>query len=349
LILLIRTYLIPALLLFVSCSSLKTLPEKVPGSEAKIVTEPDWVTARLITGPNATGLDSLLKTVTAPLRGESILAMMEPHLDDSSRLLLSPIVENSLSPEERSRQLTHFKQVGNKTVLTFTLDTLTIRTKLTSVLKTYNPSAAIEPLFQVHPAIPDFRRFQTVSLLLPCDGVPVPKKASRLPNAPREYRSGVHRGIDFFASWGTPVRSVADGVVIRADKSYKEIAPEFREALLNAAHAIGHTPSDLFNSILVGKAVIIDHGLNLFPGYRTITIYAHLSYINPAIQPGYQIKAGEVFGKTGNTGTRASTLGTREGSHLHWELILQDAGGEYYFGEGLPYPELYSTLTALFQ
>ena len=33
-----------------------------------------------------------------------------------------------------------------------------------------------------------------------------------IPNAPRNYRNGTHRGLDFFANWGTPVRSVADGV-----------------------------------------------------------------------------------------------------------------------------------------
>ncbi len=321
-----------------------------PATGAEIVTGPDLITVRLIVNSNAAGIDSFINTATTPLRGSEILTIMEPNLEDSSRVLLNPVVENSLSSKERSRQLTQFSQTGDKTVLTFTLDTLAIRLKLATIFKTYTPSASIvEPLFQDHPAIPDFKRFQAVSLLLPCQGIPVPKKASRLPNAPREYRSGVHRGIDFFTTWGTPVRSVADGIVIRADRSYEEIAPEFRKALLSAAHETGHTPSDIFNSILVGKAVIIDHGFDLFPGYRAITIYAHLSYINPSIRPGYRIRAGEVFGQTGNTGTRASTLGTREGSHLHWELILQDAGGEYYFGEGLPYPELYSALTALFQ
>ena len=37
-------------------------------------------------------------------------------------------------------------------------------------------------------------------LLLPCKKVKIPKRASRLPNAPRTYRNGTHKGIDFFAT-----------------------------------------------------------------------------------------------------------------------------------------------------
>ena len=61
------------------------------------------------------------------------------------------------------------------------------------------------------------------------------------------------------------------------------------------------------------------------------------------------IKAGEIFGKSGNSGTEPSTLGTRRESHLHWELILQDAGGEYYFGRDLDYDKLVIALSNLFE
>ena len=49
-----------------------------------------------------------------------------------------------------------------------------------------------------------------LKLLLPCKGVKLPTRASRLPNAPRDYRNGTHRGVDFFANWGTEIRAVAD-------------------------------------------------------------------------------------------------------------------------------------------
>ena len=120
----------------------------------------------------------------------------------------------------------------------------------------------------------------SLKLQLPCDDIPVPKRAMRLPNAPRDYRSGIHRGIDFFANWGTPVRAVADGIIIRADQDYEEIPADFREGLLETSAKVGHTPSDIFNSILLGQAIFIDHGFDLVPGFRAITIYAHLSLIH---------------------------------------------------------------------
>ena len=185
-------------------------------------------------------------------------------------------------------------------------------------------------------------------LILPCDGVSVPKKASRLPNAPRKYRNGTHRGIDFFANWGTPVRAVADAHVIRADHNYIENPADFRVSLLSATTKVGATPSDIFNSILLGKAVFLDHGFGLIPGFRVISIYAHLSSIEDSISPGSFIKEGQLIGKSGNTGTRESTLGTKKESHLHWEMILQKDEKEIYLGKGIPNPLLYETLKRIF-
>ena len=155
----------------------------------------------------------------------------------------------------------------------------------------------------------------SLKILLPCANVPVPKRTMRLPNAPRDYRSGTHKGVDFFANWGTPVRSVADGIVVRSDKHYEEVPSDFRENLLKSSARIGSTPSDIFNNVLLGKAVFLDHGFDLIPGFRTITIYAHLSSIEKGIKAGQKIKQGELLGKSGNTGMRESTLGSKAGSH----------------------------------
>ena len=142
---------------------------------------------------------------------------------------------------------------------------------------------------------------------------------------------------------------MADGIVIRSDLNYKEVKPDFRVEMLRRTATLGRTPSDIFNELLLGQAVIIDHGFDLFPGFRVITIYAHLSYIKPNIKPGYTIKSGEIFAKSGNTGSSPSTLGSRDQSHLHWELILQDSRGEYYFGQALGYDALQDALNELFQ
>ena len=189
----------------------------------------------------------------------------------------------------------------------------------------------------------------SLRLLLPCEGIPVPKRTMRLPNAPRSYRNGIHKGIDFFANWGTPIRTVASGVVVRSDQSYKEVPADFREEMLKASSKVGNTPSDIFNNILLGKSVFIDHGFDLVPGFRVISIYAHLSHINKNIKPGYNIQAGELIGNSGNTGMRESTLGSKAGSHLHWEMILQKEKEEIYLGRGMPNPELYNMLKRIFK
>ena len=205
------------------------------------------------------------------------------------------------------------------------------------------------PLQKIEPSgMPILAHFDSLELLLPCRGVPVPKRASRLPNAPRTYRSGTHRGIDFFANWGTSIFTPAGGVVVRADHDYKEVPPKFRVDLLEESAQVGQTPSDVFHNILLGKAVFLDHGFDLVPGYRVITIYAHMSTIDKNIIPGARVDRGDFLGRSGNTGTKDSTLGRRAGAHLHWELILQDANGEYYMGQGFPYSDLYKMLNRIF-
>ena len=94
--------------------------------------------------------------------------------------------------------------------------------------------------------------------------------------------------------------------------------------------------------------MFLDHGFDLVPGFRVITIYAHLSHIENNVNPGNLIKGGDFVGNSGNTGMRESTLGSRAGSHLHWEMILQQGEQEIYLGHNIPNPELYNMLTAIF-
>ena len=213
-----------------------------------------------------------------------------------------------------------------------------------SILGTIKEKAILEKEIKVF----DIDWVKDLRLILPCENIPVPKRTMRLPNALRNYRNGIHRGIDFFANWGTPIRAVADGVVIRSDLHYEEVSPSFRENVLKSSARVGKTPSDIFNSILLGQSVFLDHGFNLIPDFRVISIYAHLSHINPDIKPGRLVKSGEVFAKSGNSGVKESTLGSRAGSHLHWELILQKDKEEIYLGKDIPNPELYNMLTSIF-
>jgi murein DD-endopeptidase MepM/ murein hydrolase activator NlpD len=118
--------------------------------------------------------------------------------------------------------------------------------------------------------------------------------------------------------------------------------------MLDASAKVGHTPSDIFNNVLLGQAIFLDHGFDLIPGFRTISIYAHLSHINENIKPGTKIKMGDVMGKTGNSGIRESTLGSRAGAHLHWEMILQKDEQEIYLGKDVSNPDLYEMLNRIF-
>lgn len=92
-----------------------------------------------------------------------------------------------------------------------------------------------------------------------------------------------HEGTDFVGPYGTPILATADGVVGRAD------------------YYGGY-----------GNTVTLKHGY----GYETL--YAHMSEV--AVQPGAQVKRGDVLGYLGNTG-RSS------GPHLHY--------GVYYKGEAI--------------
>ena len=204
------------------------------------------------------------------------------------------------------------------------------KNSILSVISNINKKDSLE----IIPETFDLSWVDSLRLLLPCDNILPPKRTMRLPNAPRDYRSGIHRGIDFFANWGTPVKAVSDGVVIRADHGYEEVPADFRVNMLSASAKVGNTPSDIFNSVLLGRAIFLDHGFDLIPGFRVITIYAHLSHIDKNITPGAIVKAGDVIGKSGNSGTRESTVGLKAGAHLHWEMILQNKAGEYYLGQG---------------
>jgi len=62
-----------------------------------------------------------------------------------------------------------------------------------------------------------------------------------------------------------------------------------------------------------GNRVFIEHTKN---GFNWISVYIHLSEV--AVKNGQSVKAGELIGKTGNTGNVVSSRG--HGTHLHFEM-----------------------------
>ena len=336
-----------------SCSQINNQPEIVnnkPSIDSGIIFSQDSLRAIITTGSDFSGLEKLILEAQTPLPATYFIDSLYPDIHDSTKMLYSKELSQKIPESMLRRSLKNYKKNEESYQFTFQIDTAFIIPLIKNNINQITKNQYAHPMFNTNPIVPKFTQLTpSTKLRLPIDSLRFPLKASRLPNAPRSYRSGTHRGIDFFSNWGTDVRSVADGIIIRSDLSYKEVSPDFRKKMLKRAATLNRTPSDIFNELLLGQAVIIDHGFKLFAGYRAITIYAHLSSIDANIQPGYIITAGEIFGKSGNSGTEPSTLGTRNESHLHWELILQDAGGEYYFGRDLEYESLIVALDRIFE
>lgn len=109
-------------------------------------------------------------------------------------------------------------------------------------------------------------------------------------SSPNSIQPNGHTGIDFGVPVGTPVKAIGAGTVVWADWAHKLSASN--KWLIAPAYA--------------GICVLIDHG----NGY--ISVYAHLN--ETALNIGNRVAAGQVIGKSGNTGLSS-------GPHLHFEII----------------------------
>jgi murein DD-endopeptidase MepM/ murein hydrolase activator NlpD len=180
-------------------------------------------------------------------------------------------------------------------------------------------------------------------LVTPIDGARVSEAAGQLPGAPRTYRNGVHQGLDFYGGYcgvdvqvGTPVLAAGDGLVTRADTEFREMTLEQREQYLNASIVEGETPDDILDS-LNGRQVWIQHRDGV------VTRYSHLESIAPGIETGTRVKSREVIGFVGNSGTSDGVMGTSEGAHLHFEVIVN---GRVFF-DGMTPEQVHKTLERL--
>lgn len=192
-------------------------------------------------------------------------------------------------------------------------------------------------------AAPDLTVFR--NFIYPIRGACLPSSDRLMPNAPREYRSGVHEGVDFYESDnctkignGTPVMAAKDGVVIRADYGYHDLT----QAELDAADqriADGHANDFDVIDLFRGRQVWVDHG------HGIVTRYAHLSGIADNIQVGAKVAQGETIAIVGDSGTPESLSSPGTELHLHFELRT----GDRFLGEGLPPEEVRAIYTNLFE
>ncbi len=173
-------------------------------------------------------------------------------------------------------------------------------------------------------------RAQVGPLRIPLAGRPIPSEADLLPEAARDYRAGIHEGIDFPADAGTAVLAAADGSVVRADREFTDWTAEERTAAFQEAVDLGRTPERTLDRIR-GRQVWMDHGKGV------VTRYVHLQSV--AVSLGDRVPAGTVVGAVGSSGYPEG------GPHLHFEIRI----GDSYLGDGLTPGELARALREAFR
>ena len=187
------------------------------------------------------------------------------------------------------------------------------------------------------------------TIQLPSNDYVVPSILNLLPNAKREYRAGTHEGIDFSVPLNAAVIAVAGGIVVRSNPKHVGVDIDTYNTFLATSAQLNKTPDDIYNYILLGKSVVIDHGYTITSKFRTISVYAHLSSIPEGIVPGAQVEQGTIIGFSGNTGTSDGALKNDRGAHLHWEMHFDSASGRYFLGQNIPSNYLYNNIELLFE
>lgn len=116
-----------------------------------------------------------------------------------------------------------------------------------------------------------------------------------------------------FYSYATPVRAVADGIVIAIKDGIVENVP-FSETMA----------VEISRETIGGNSVLLDIGNNVN------AFYGHLTPGSLRVIPGQAVKKGDVLGLLGNSGSS-------DAPHLHFHLELKTPQNQPLSGEGVPY------------
>jgi len=203
----------------------------------------------------------------------------------------------------------------------------------------------------IHPVDGVLKGFQK-----PIASANLPDNAGIYPGARRLYRRGIHEGADFYdphnpqtggaaVRFGSEVRAVQAGKVIRADHGFQEMTPAQRATAVQdsvARHETSRENEDRFR----GQQVWIKHEQGV------VSIYAHLSGIPDQIQKDTPVSQGELIGYVGNSGISDGVGGSRSNPHLHLEIWLRgidDPINGEYLGKWLSLPETRAIWERVFQ
>jgi murein DD-endopeptidase MepM/ murein hydrolase activator NlpD len=199
------------------------------------------------------------------------------------------------------------------------------------------PSVTAEP--SATPPDPRLRGFS-----MPIEGACLPTSDKLMPNAPREYRAGIHEGVDFYTGYncvdvppGSPVVAAKEGTVTRVDTDFVEMTPDVLNEILARTQGQGYTDAAALDRFR-GRQVWVAHGDGI------VTRYCHLSGIPSNIHKGSVVGRGEKIGLVGDSGTPEAVTSPGVEIHLHWELRVDDS----FLGAGLPPDEVRALYEALF-
>lgn len=166
----------------------------------------------------------------------------------------------------------------------------------------------------------------------------LPDRHAVYPGSRRNYRYGVHQGLDIYGNdigvevnITTPVYAVADGIVLKADTNYEEMTLNQVEFLLEEANKQHITPPETLAK-LNGRQIVIEHKNNV------VTRYSHLSGIAPNIYENSIVKKGQLIGYVGLSGTPDGIAGNHQFPHLHFEIRF-GKNHQYYLGQWLTIEE----------
>jgi murein DD-endopeptidase MepM/ murein hydrolase activator NlpD len=179
---------------------------------------------------------------------------------------------------------------------------------------------------------------------VPVEGATISSRPNHWPGAPRAYRNGTHEGFDFYGGtvavaveYGTPIRAVATGTVIRSDLDYVEMTLDEYNQVIEVSKRSLNTPPEMLDK-LRGRQVWVEH----VGGY--VSRYAHLAAIPSTLAVGAKVKQGDIVGETGNSGTLEAANKTQDDPHPHVEIWK----GDDYLGHNLETQQIFELAKQVF-